>query len=115
MDARFERQARNEALMREVNERIDAIAQEEAVWDKDGFLTFLCECGREGGCHATVQMTAAEYDQVRTQDDRFAVYPGHQTPGLENVVAGNERWVLVDKVAEAEPFVEDDPRGAPSH
>jgi hypothetical protein len=115
MEERLERQARNEGLIREVNERIDAIVKDDPIWDEDGFFDFLCECGRAGGCDAVVELTLAEYEEVRTQDDRFAVYPGHETPALENVITRNERWVLVDKVADAEPFVEDDPRGASSY
>jgi hypothetical protein len=101
-------------LMREVNERIDALDKETAGLDSTRIFEFICECGREG-CTTPVQLMLAEYEQVRTQDDRFALYPGHETAGLEDVVKRNDRYVLVDKVADAEPFVEDDPRGAPSH
>jgi hypothetical protein len=114
MNARFERQARNEALMREVNERIEALEKEAADLESSDLFELICECGREG-CTTLVQLTVAEYEEVRTQDDRFAVSPGHETSGLEDVVSRNERWVLVDKVPEAEPFVADDPRDAPSH
>lgn len=114
MNARFERQARNEALMRDVNERIEALDKEIVSLESTKLMEFICECGREG-CTTLVELTLAEYEEVRTQDDRFAVSPGHETSGLENVVSRNERWVLVDKVAEAEAFVADDPRGAPSH
>ena len=113
MKHRLERQARNEALIREVNERIESI-------DKTGggdeeLFDFICECGRGDGCELTsVRLTLAEYEEVRAQDDRFAVYPGHETPELERVVKQTDRYVLVDKVHNAEPFVADDPRGAPS-
>jgi hypothetical protein len=56
-------------------------------------------------------MSVAEYEQVRQQDDRFALLPGHETEELEAVVRRTERYVVVDKKREAEPFVEDDPRG----
>jgi hypothetical protein len=59
-------------------------------------------------------MTINEYEQVRSEDDRFVVYPGHDTKMLERVAARTDRFVIVDKRAEAEPFVADDPRGAPS-
>jgi hypothetical protein len=115
MNERLDRQARNEGLIREVNERIDVIAKEEPVWDKEGFFDFVCECGRQGGCHETVQLTLAEYEDVRAQDDRFLVAPGHETDGLENIAKRTDRYAIVDKVADAERFVKDDPRGAPSH
>jgi hypothetical protein len=117
MEARLERQARNEALVREVNERINALDRDAAgsgaVAGVETFR-FHCECGREGGCAELIWMTLEEYEVVRGQDDRFALFPGHETDGLEHVIDGNERFVIVDKVAEAEPFISDDPRGATS-
>lgn len=114
MDDRLRRQARNEALIREVNERIDALEKKENGWSKDGRFEFLCECGREEVCHTTVELTLVEYERVRSQDDRFAVHPGHETDVLEHVVERHERWVLVDKVPDAEAAVADDPRGVDS-
>jgi hypothetical protein len=120
MDERLERTARNEALIREVNERIeqmDKAAEAMSVAPEETFFEFLCECGGDDGditCVEHVQMTIEEYEQIRSQDDRFAVYPGHEKEELEWVVARNERFVVVDKRPAAEPFVKDDPRGAPS-
>jgi hypothetical protein len=120
MDERLERQARNEALIREVNERIEQVdkaAEEASLAPEEAFFEFLCECGGDDGdmtCVEHVQMTIEEYESVRSQDDRFAVYPGHEKEPLERVVARNERFVVVDKRPVAEPFVKDDPRGAPS-
>jgi hypothetical protein len=113
MDARLERQARNEALLREVNERINAIDRA-AAGGNGGTHGFHCECGREGGCEERIWMTLAEYDTVREQDDRFALAPGHETDDLEHVVEQTERYVIVDKVDAVEHLVADDPRGRPS-
>lgn len=112
MEERLDRQARNEALVREVNERINALDRAAVGGNGDTF-GFHCECGREG-CLERVWMTLAEYDVVREQDDRFAVVPGHATDGLEHVVDANDRYLVVDKVDEAEPLVADDPRGRSS-
>jgi hypothetical protein len=112
VDERLEQQARNEALVREVNERISAIDRGAAA--THATFGFHCECGRHGGCAERVWMTIDEYDLVREQDDRFALVPGHETDGLEYVVDSTNRYVVVDKVDEAEPFVADDPRGRPS-
>lgn len=117
MEERLERQARNEALVREVNERIKALDQEAARSGAvDGVRTFgfHCECGRDEGCAERVWMTLAEYDVVRAQDDRFALVPGHETESIERVVSANERFVVVDKVDAVEPLVADDPRGRSS-
>ena len=103
--------------MREVNERINTLDRGAAGSGAvDGVATFgiHCECGREGGCGEMIWMTLAEYEVVRAQDDRFAVVPGHETDGLEHVVQGNERFMIVDKVDSAEHLVADDPRGRTS-
>jgi hypothetical protein len=121
MDKRLEQQSRNEALLREVNERVaelDKAAEESSFAPDQTLFDFLCECGAgdgEGGaCLEQVRMTINEYTQVRAQDDRFAVSPGHETELIESVVARTDRFVIVDKEPSAEPFVADDPRGAPS-
>jgi hypothetical protein len=122
MEKRLERQSRNEAILREVNERVaelDKSAEENNLAAEETMYEFLCECGASdgdaGACEQRVLMTINEYEQVRSQDDRFAVYPGHETEMLESVSARTERFVIVDKRPAAEPFVADDPRGAPSH
>ncbi len=99
--------------MREVNERIDDLDREaEGTGATPTGLRhgFRCECGRAGGCAEMVWMTLDEYDLVRQQDDRFALAPGHEDDELEDVVVRDERYVIVDKIAAAEPEVADDPR-----
>jgi hypothetical protein len=110
---RFERQARNEALFREVNERIAQLGSRGEAWTPDG-TDFLCECGEEGGCGLRVRVPLDVYDRVRAQDDRFVVRPGHETPEIEHAVEWTDAYVIVDKIPAAEPFVADDPRGAQS-
>jgi hypothetical protein len=123
MNRRLERQARNEALIREVNERIeklDKAAEEANLGDEEIRFEFLCECGGDTGnvgdvgCDEHVEMTVQEYEEVRSQDDRFAVLPGHEQEALEQVISRTERFFVVDKRPAAEPYVKDDPRGAPS-
>jgi hypothetical protein len=111
---RLERQARNETLFREVNERIAELGTSAQAWSPDGTVEFMCECGVEGGCGQRVRMPLPEYDKVRQQDDRFVVRPGHETPELERAVDWTDDYVIVDKVGMAEWIVKDDPRGAPS-
>jgi hypothetical protein len=119
MNERRQRQARNEALIREVNERIEAVdkAADDASFAPETRFEFLCECGggaNEPGCEERVEMTIREYETVRTQDDRFVVHPGHQECELETVVEATDRFVIVDKRLQFEPLVRDDPRDAPS-
>ena len=116
MEHRLTQRARNEGLLREVNERIEEIdkAQGERPSGTPAVFEFLCECGRVAGCDEVVEMTIPEYEEVRSQDDRFAVYPGHEFDELERVVERSDRFVVVDKRPAAEPLVADDPRGASS-
>jgi hypothetical protein len=112
---RQRRQAANEALMREVNERLAALDRNAvSYWADDRELfEFICECGTPS-CEEHVRMTLAEYEDVRAQDDRFVVVPGHEASEIERTVAATERFQIVDKVDAAEPYVADDPRGASS-
>ena len=80
MEQRLTRQARNEAIIREVNERIeqlDKAAEEANVGSQESFFEFLCECGGGNagdiGCEERIPMTISEYENVRSQNDRFAV------------------------------------------
>lgn len=118
MEPRLDRQARNEALLREVNERlaqVDKAGDDRMSGSSPGLFEFLCECGESAaGCEALVEMTIEEYERVRSQSDRFAVYPGHEQDEIEWVVERSDRFVVVDKRPNAEPLVEDDPRGNPS-
>jgi hypothetical protein len=117
MKRRLERQARNEGLIREVNEQIERVDKEADArgWVPDeGYFEFHCECGRREACDAKVRMTIDEYELVRAQDDRFAVSPGHEEAEIERVVESNDRFVVVDKLDPVEALVADDPRGARS-
>ncbi|MBD0337670.1 MAG: hypothetical protein ICV67_00080 [Thermoleophilia bacterium] len=111
--SRNERQAANEAVFREVNERRAALNRQADAPQSEVF-EFVCECGVAGACTGRIEMTLGEYDVIRRQDDRFAVLAGHEHPDVERVVERHERYVVVDKLPEVEEFVEDDPRGAPS-
>jgi hypothetical protein len=115
LEDRFVRQAKNESLFREVNERIADLGERAEARSPDGTTDFLCECGEEGGCGQRVRVPLDVYERVRSQDDRFVVRPGHETPEIEHAVEWSDGYVVVDKIPAAEPYVEDDPRGAPSH
>jgi hypothetical protein len=104
MEARDARSAKNEALFREVNERIAEVGERLQVLPEDELLDFRCECGGPE-CETSISMTPAEYEHVRSDKDRFAVVPGHEDEDIERVVERTERYVVVDKLPEAEPYV----------
>jgi hypothetical protein len=103
---RLERQALNEGLTRNVNEQVAVLGTRAIGWaDRDGLFDFHCECGRREGCPERLQMTLAEYERVRQQQDRFAVAPGHEEEEIEHVVDRTDRFLLVDKRDAYERFV----------
>ena len=93
MDLRSERLGKNEAVFREVNERINGLAHENTS-------EYLCECGIRT-CTETIQMTVSDYENVRAEPTHFAVLPGHEIPDVEDVVARKEAFLVVRKKAGA--------------
>ena len=104
MDPREERSAKNEALLREVNDRIEEVGEHLRVLPDGERLDFRCECGRPG-CEELISMGMPEYQHVRADNDRFAVAPGHEDLEIERVVERADCYVIVDKRAGAERFV----------
>ena len=93
--------------MRTVNDRIAAADERAGGWAAPTErFAFQCECGAMGGCEGRVLMTLAEYEIVRSQRDRFAIVPGHETPEIEHVVERDERYLIVDKRDAVEHLVD---------
>jgi len=101
VDARDERCAKNEALLREVNDRIEEVGEQLTVVPDGGQLDFRCECGRPD-CEAFISLTISEYEHLRSDNDRFAVTPGHENDRIERVVERSERYLIVDKLPDVE-------------
>jgi len=91
MSSREERVGKNEALFREVNERIREITA-----STDGDAEFLCECG-DSTCAQPILISIEEYEAVRAVPTRFLVVPGHEIPDVEDVVEEKERFAVVEK------------------
>jgi hypothetical protein len=100
--------AKNEALFRQVNERIEEINEK---LDSDGLSDFLCECG-DDDCTTPISLTLAEYEAVRSVPTHFAIAPGHEVIDVEEVISTGDRYSVVEKYAgEAERIAaESDPR-----
>jgi hypothetical protein len=108
VDSRQQRVARNEALFRKVNERIEEVNEE---LEGGGRSDFLCECGDEE-CTEPVSLTLAEYEEVRANPTHFVIAPGHDVIDVERVVRETDRFAVVQKfTGEAGRIaVESDPR-----
>ena len=110
--AREERLALNEALFREVNERVVEVATHFIeVETKGEAVDFTCECGRRD-CVEQIAMTVAEYQAIRAEPTRFAVIPTHELPEIESVVERHPNYLVVEKrEADAQEIArETDPR-----
>ena len=101
MDPRRERLARNEAIFREVNERVGEVAASFDLSGRGDFgVDFVCECG-DAGCFEQVSLTLSEYREIRSSPIRFALVNGHADPEVDRVVASNDRFATVEKKGEA--------------
>ena len=92
-----DRIAHNEAVFREINERIETGASPR---DVDEPVTFLCECARLR-CTRLVELTFPEYEAVRADPHRFVLVPGHEVAGVEVVIDTKAGYVVVEKIGEA--------------
>jgi hypothetical protein len=93
-DDRLRRVGDNEALYRQVNERIKELNQ--GFGSITGTFAIACECGNLG-CAEHLRVTPQVYEQTRADPTHFIVTPGHQTDDLEVVVAQNDDFVITEK------------------
>jgi hypothetical protein len=104
-----ERLARNEALFRQVNERVRDVSHAFATLDPSP-IDFVCECGNPD-CAEPISMMLAEYETVRAEPTHFFVVPAHVVPAVERVIASYDRYVVVEKLPGADEVARDtDPR-----
>ena len=104
-----ERFVKNEALFREVNERIRQLTEQWSVSNGEG-AEFTCECA-SAGCTEHVAVSLDEYERVRAHPNRFLVVPGHLDVTLETVVAERHAFWVVEKNGPAgEQAADLDPR-----
>jgi hypothetical protein len=107
-----ERRAHNEALFRDLNERVKEIDErlEPNGMGNPVQLEFLCECGNLD-CATRFAMTRSEYESVRKHPSQFVVIPEHVNEEIEDVVEIRPGYVIVSKRgAAAEIAHETDPR-----
>jgi hypothetical protein len=86
--------AKNQALFRDVNERIDELVGK--AWHPD----FICECADEH-CVEKLQLSLREYEEIRASPVHFPVKVGHDYPEFERVVAVSDRYAVVEKIGAA--------------
>jgi hypothetical protein len=84
------RRAKNEALFRDINERLQNLN------DDFGTSEWLCECS-DLECVGRVVMTDAEYEEVRGNGAHFVFLAGHEQIDIERVVARHSAYVIAEK------------------
>ena len=89
----------NEAMFRDVNERIEDLAGTFGLQERP--LELICECG-DVSCAQQIRMTVAEYEALRKDPTLFAVYPGHEIPDVEGIVERRDGFDVIRKY-EGEP------------
>ena len=94
MSSREERIGLNEAVFREVNERIEDLAAAFQLTEEQ--LDLICECG-DASCVERISMPHADYEELRSDGNQFAVYPGHESPDVERVIAKRKGYDVVAK------------------
>ncbi len=94
MSERKERIGLNEALFREVNERVKGI--NEGFGGRLEEAEFVCECGDET-CTERIRMRLDDYEKLRSDPTHFAVRPGHERLDLEAVIGEREDYLVVAK------------------
>jgi hypothetical protein len=94
VNERERRIGENEALFRQVNERLrDA---NDAFGSVTGDFEIVCECG-DVDCAERIMLTAEEYRDVRADPRYFAVRSGHVAQDVEEVIEHRDRFDVIQK------------------
>ena len=93
MDERVERIGKNEAIFREANEQLEQLNRTFASGDT---MRLICECAKTD-CTEDALISLPEYRELRSDPTLFAVKPGHDAPGVEDVVSKCETYWVVKK------------------
>jgi AraC-like DNA-binding protein len=98
LDERERRIAANEAIFREVNERIRDVADTLQLEDES---EFVCECG-DLACTERIRVARTDYEVTRREPRRFLTRHGHVAQDVEFVVEQRDGYEVVQK-REGEP------------
>jgi hypothetical protein len=109
VDEQDRRLARNEAMFREANERVEDINR--TFGEITGSFEIFCEC-RDRACTERISVPVAVYERVRGNAKHFLLCVGHEDPEVDRLLEDHETYVIVEKEGdEAERVAEEsDPR-----
>jgi hypothetical protein len=94
MDERERRLGLNEAMFREVNERVEDIHR---TFNSDiGTFEIICECGVVE-CTERMSVPISVYERVRGEPTQFLLQVGHEDPTVERTIENHETYIVVEK------------------
>ena len=96
IDERTRRVGQNEALYRQVNERIEDL--NDAFGEVSGEFAVVCECG-DLYCMEQITFARTDYERTRANPNRFILRPGHEAPDVEQIVERGPGYVVVEKAS----------------
>jgi hypothetical protein len=105
-----QRKGENEALFREVNERLKERMEDDSAWALPS--EWICECA-DPECTERIEMSLLEYEDLRSAPTHFAVAPNreHVFTDVERIVEEREDYWVVEKLGDAAEIAEEtDPR-----
>ncbi len=101
---RARRLAENEALARDVNERVGEVA---SSWYGEGEpLEFVCECSLED-CSERVHLLMKDYRELRSSPHLFALVPDHLVPEIERAIREVGDALIVEKLGTGRDVAEE--------
>lgn len=83
----------NEAVFREVNERLAGLVDPGADGER---LDLVCECG-DRECAQRIRAELADYEDARADAAQFLVAPGHAIAEVERVIQKRGDYDLIEK------------------
>ena len=93
-DEQARRVGENQALYRQVNERLEEL--NDALGSVSGVFAILCECG-DLECAEQVDVPRDVYEATRRYEARFILKPGHEIDQVEHVLDRHESFIVVEK------------------
>jgi hypothetical protein len=100
VESRTSRLAKNEALFRDVNERITEISQSLAVdmaHQPKVIDGLVCECSDPLCTERVGPLTVPEYEAVRGDPRRFIIARNHHAADVESVIEKQSSYWIVEK------------------
>jgi hypothetical protein len=99
-----EQVARNDAVFRAANERIEQAAADLRAAEP---LPFICECA-DTSCLELILLTRSEYEEVRRHSTWFVVASGHEdgSDGASRVVEERDAYAIVEKIGKGAAVAE---------